>query len=56
MFRLQHSHPDGTTHDMERIHHDPAEHGPERAWQAGHVYRCTGCDETAAVVRPDQQP
>ena len=35
---------------MEPVHHDPAEHDPERAWLTGRLYRCADCDETVALI------
>jgi hypothetical protein len=50
--RLSHRHHDGAWSEMRRVHHDPAEHDPERAWERGQVFQCTSCDERVVVADP----
>ena len=54
--RLEHRHSDGSWSPLQRSHHDPADHDPERAWAKGEIYRCSGCDEEVRVVPSDDAP
>ena len=49
--RLEHRHNDGSWSLLEPrpIHHDAAEHDPERDWAQGRIYACTTCDEQVRV-------
>ncbi len=52
--RLEHQHNDGSWGSYEpRVHHDPADHDPERDWAKPITYVCSTClDEI--VVRTEQ--
>ena len=54
--RLEHRHSDGSWVDLERTHHDPADHDPERDWASGQIYTCTRCDEQVRVSAVDDKP
>jgi hypothetical protein len=54
--RLEHRHSDGSWSPLQRSHHDPADHDPERGWSKGHIYKCTTCDEEVRVVPSDDEP
>lgn len=54
--RLEHRHSDGSWSDLERAHHDPADHDQERAWANGEVYQCTTCEEQVRISTVDQKP
>jgi hypothetical protein len=53
--RFTHRHDDGSvgTFEPTRVHHDPADHDPERDWATGTIYKCTSCDEEIAVGHED---
>ena len=54
--RLQHRHEDGslgTFEAVERSHHSPSDHDPERDWGNGTIYRCGTCDEEIVVTPVD---
>jgi hypothetical protein len=53
-FQLQHQHADGTSHRLERVHHDSAQHDPERSWPARQEFQCVDCDETVTLI-PDEE-
>lgn len=54
MLRLEHRHDDGSWGTLERTHHDPADHDPERGWAKGDIiYACTTCDEVVRVRPSD---
>jgi hypothetical protein len=53
---LEHRHSDGSWSELERTHHDPADHDQERAWANGEVYRCKTCDEQVRISTVDQKP
>jgi hypothetical protein len=54
--RLEHQHSDGTWGALKRVHHDPADHDPERDWARGEVYECTTCDELVRVSPAGDEP
>jgi hypothetical protein len=56
-YRLEHRHDDGTWGRMveQPVHHDSAQHDPERAWGIKRLFRCTRCDETV-LIAPDEDP
>ncbi len=49
--KLMHVH-GGQQHPMvERAHHDPADHDPERSWREGaRIFRCASCDDEVVVL------
>ena len=49
-YELQHRHSDGSSHRMERAHHDPAQHDPERSWPLRQEFQCLDCDETVTLI------
>lgn len=56
-FELEHRHSDGSWSRLERSHHDPADHDPERDWANTTLYRCSRCDEQIRVRSlPDTRP
>ena len=55
--RLEHRHSDGSWSPLERVHHDAAEHDPERDWAKGKlVFSCLTCDEMVRVADPNPEP
>jgi hypothetical protein len=54
--RIEHRHSDGSWSPLERSHHDPADHDPERGWAKGEIYSCTSCDEQVRIVLDDDTP
>ena len=54
--RIEHRHTDGSWSPLQRSHHDPADHDPERGWSKAELYRCTSCDEEVRVVPVDEAP
>ncbi len=54
--QLQHRHSDGSWGEMERSHHDPADHDPERDWANGQLFVCKACGEEVVVSHPLDQP
>jgi hypothetical protein len=50
LYDITHKHPDGSVHVMEPVHHDAAEHDPERAWLRGQRFRCSDCDATVTLI------
>jgi hypothetical protein len=52
--RLEHRHSDGSWSPLQRSHHDPADHDPERGWARGEIYRCSTCEEEVRVVPADE--
>ncbi|MBI3748476.1 MAG: hypothetical protein HY262_06490 [Chloroflexi bacterium] len=52
IIRLEHRHDDGTwaTFEPRPIHHDPADHDPERDWANGRIYVCATCNEEIRVA------
>jgi hypothetical protein len=55
---LRHRHDDGSWVTLEHrpVHHDSAEHDPERRWALGEVYVCPRCDERVVVVSEGDTP
>lgn len=53
--RLEHRHADGSWSTLERSHHDPANHDPERDWANAQIYSCPTCDEQIRVTAPDTE-
>jgi hypothetical protein len=49
---LEHRHSDGSWGQLERSHHDPADHDPEREWRDRGLYVCTTCDEQVRLGIP----
>jgi hypothetical protein len=51
-YRLEHRHDDGTWRTMVEVpvHHDSAQHDPERSWGVKRLFRCTRCDETVLIT------
>lgn len=54
--RLEHQHSDGTWSPLKRVHHDPADHDPERDWARSEVYECTTCEELVRVSPATDEP
>jgi hypothetical protein len=54
--RLEHRHSDGSWNPLQRSHHDPADHDPERGWSRGEIFQCSTCDEEVRVVPTDDAP
>ncbi len=56
--RMQHRHSDGAwgTLQPRPMHHDAADHDPERDWENGRLYVCTTCDEEVRVAPADGGP
>jgi hypothetical protein len=52
-YELEHRHNDGTWSRLERVHHDPADHDPERDWANHQLYVCPICAEQIRVRTPD---
>lgn len=55
-FLLEHRHGDGSWGTFERVHHDSAEHDPERDWAKGKLYACTTCPELVRIGNPAERP
>jgi len=54
-YELQHRHSDGSSHPMERAHHDPADHDPEKSWVRGRQeFQCADCDETVWLIPKEE--
>jgi hypothetical protein len=53
-YRIEHRHTDGSSHAMERVHRDVAEHDPERSWVLTQEFQCVSCDETVTLI-PDEE-
>jgi hypothetical protein len=52
--RMQHSHNDGTYHEMEEVTaHDSSSDDPERGWSRGRIFRCKSCSEEIRVLPAD---
>jgi hypothetical protein len=51
--QLEHRHTDGSWNRLQRSHHDPADHDPERDWVKGQIYSCSTCDEQIRVSAPE---
>jgi hypothetical protein len=53
--KLLHVHGGEDVPMVERSHHDPADHDPERSWGEGaRIFRCATCDEEVVVLPPDR--
>ncbi len=52
--QIEHRHEDGSWASLERAHHDPASHDPERQWKEGALFQCTTCDEHVRVAVADR--
>jgi len=50
---LEHRHADGSWGELQRAHHDPADHDPERGWKESSLFVCKTCDEQVRVGVPD---
>jgi hypothetical protein len=46
---LEHRHNDGTWGALEPVHHDPADHDPERDWGRAELFVCKSCEEQVRV-------
>jgi len=53
---LQHRHNDGSWSDLQRSHHDPADHDPERDWVSGEIFVCAQCGEEVRVTHGGPLP
>ena len=49
---LQHRHSDGSWSALERVHHDPSQHDPERDWEQGAIFVCKSCEEEVRIAPP----